>query len=136
MKVNAIYGMMQAAAAGIGIAMLPDYVTEGQDKLHRVRPASNSRLRGLFRLSPALKNSKRVGVFRDFIVGKARSELLASSSATPQCREHPLDPAPGTAPIRTAVSQQRGDCERFRPGLEPCRSRQTARRLLLRRCGS
>src|SRR3954447_21987411 len=26
-----------------------------------------------------------------------------------ECREQPLDPAPGTAPIRTAVSKQRGD---------------------------
>ncbi|MHB1104288.1 MAG: LysR family transcriptional regulator [Devosia sp.] len=73
MKVNAIYGMMQAAAAGIGIAMLPDYVTEDQDKLHRVLigielPAYEA----YFVYPPALKNSKRVGVFRDFIVGKAR----------------------------------------------------------------
>lgn len=73
MKVNAIYGEMQAAVAGIGIAMLPDYVTEGQDKLHRVLigielPAYEA----YFVYPPALKNSKRVGVFRDFIVGKAR----------------------------------------------------------------
>jgi DNA-binding transcriptional LysR family regulator len=73
MKVNAIYGMMQAAAAGIGIAMLPDYVTEGEDKLHRVLigielPAYEA----YFVYPPALKNSKRVGVFRDFIVTKAR----------------------------------------------------------------
>lgn len=73
MKVNAIYGMMQAAAAGIGIAMLPDYVTEGEGKLHRVLigielPAYEA----YFVYPPALKNSKRVGVFRDFIVGKAR----------------------------------------------------------------
>lgn len=73
MKVNAIYGMMQAAAAGIGIAMLPDYVTEGEEKLRRVLinielPAYEA----YFVYPPALKNSKRVGVFRDFIVGKAR----------------------------------------------------------------
>src|SRR4051812_22091304 len=36
MKVNAIYGMMQAARAGIGIAMLPDYVTEHETQLRRV----------------------------------------------------------------------------------------------------
>jgi DNA-binding transcriptional LysR family regulator len=73
MKVNAIYGMMQAARAGIGIAMLPDYVTEGEQQLMRVLedielPAYES----YFVYPPALKNSKRVGVFRDFIVGKAR----------------------------------------------------------------
>ena len=73
MKVNAIYGMMQAARANIGIAMLPDYITEGEDALQRVLtdieiPAYET----FFVYPPALKNSKRVGVFRDFLVGKAR----------------------------------------------------------------
>lgn len=73
MKVNAIYGMMQAAAAGIGIAMLPDYVTEGQEKLRRVLTGIElPAYEAYFVYPPALKNSKRVGVFRDFIVGKAR----------------------------------------------------------------
>src|SRR5690554_6006653 len=73
MKVNAIYGMMQATRAGIGIAMLPDYVTEGEDTLRQVLtdieiPAYEA----YFVYPPALKNSKRVGVFRDFLVAKAR----------------------------------------------------------------
>jgi DNA-binding transcriptional LysR family regulator len=73
LKVNAIYGMMQAARAGIGIAMLPDYVAEKEDQLQRILtgielPAYET----YFVYPPALKNSKRVGVFRDFLVGKAR----------------------------------------------------------------
>ena len=73
MKVNAIYGMMQAARAGIGIAMLPDYVTEGEAKLVRVLPGIElPAYEAYFVYPPALKNSKRVGVFRDFLVGKAR----------------------------------------------------------------
>ena len=73
MKVNAIYGEMQAAVAGIGIAMLPAYVTEGQDKLQRVLDSIElPAYEAYFVYPPALKNSKRVGVFRDFIVGKAR----------------------------------------------------------------
>lgn len=73
MRVNAIYGMMQACRAGIGIAMLPDYVTEEETTLRRVLvgielPAYEA----YFVYPPALKNSKRVGVFRDFLVGKAR----------------------------------------------------------------
>jgi DNA-binding transcriptional LysR family regulator len=73
LKVNAIYGMMQACRAGIGIAMLPDYVTEKEDGLVQVLP--NTELpayEAYFVYPPALKNSKRVGVFRDFLVGKAR----------------------------------------------------------------
>jgi DNA-binding transcriptional LysR family regulator len=73
MKVNAIYGMMQAARAGIGVAMLPDYVTENETNLQRVLAGIEiPAYEAYFVYPPALKNSKRVGVFRDFIVGKAR----------------------------------------------------------------
>lgn len=73
LKVNAIYGMMQAARAGIGIAMLPDYVTEGETDLQQVLTGIElPAYEAYFVYPPALKNSKRVGVFRDFIVGKAR----------------------------------------------------------------
>lgn len=73
LKVNAIYGMMQAARAGIGIAMVPDYVVENEDKLERVLTGVEiPSYETYFVYPPALKNSKRVGVFRDFLVGKAR----------------------------------------------------------------
>ena len=53
LKVNAVYGMMQAARAGIGIAMLPAYVTEKEDGLVQVLDRNRDpRIRGLFRLSP------------------------------------------------------------------------------------
>ncbi|MBD8064008.1 LysR family transcriptional regulator [Devosia sp. PTR5] len=73
LKVNAIYGMLQACQAGIGIAMLPDYVTERQEDLIRVLPEIETpAYEAYFVYPPALKNSKRVGVFRDFLVAKAR----------------------------------------------------------------
>ena len=73
LRVNAIYGMMQACRAGIGIAMLPAYVTDNEPELRRILggielPAYEA----YFVYPPALKNSKRVGVFRDFLVTKAR----------------------------------------------------------------
>jgi DNA-binding transcriptional LysR family regulator len=73
LKVNAIYGMMQAARAGIGIAMLPDYAAENESQLERVLVGIElPSYETYFVYPPALKNSKRVGVFRDFLVGKAR----------------------------------------------------------------
>ncbi|RUT35000.1 LysR family transcriptional regulator [Arsenicitalea aurantiaca] len=73
LKVNAIYGMMQAARAGIGIAMLPDYVTEEEENLVKVlAEVEIPAYEAYFVYPPALKSSKRVGVFRDFIVTKAR----------------------------------------------------------------
>ncbi|WDR05144.1 LysR family transcriptional regulator [Devosia rhodophyticola] len=73
LKVNAIYGMMQATRAGAGIAMLPDYVTEQEDNLVQVfNEIQIPEYEAFFVYPPALKNSKRVGVFRDFLVAKAR----------------------------------------------------------------
>jgi DNA-binding transcriptional LysR family regulator len=73
LKVNAIYGMMQACRAGIGIAMLPAYVTEKEDGLTQVlAEVELPAYEAYFVYPPALKNSKRVGVFRDFLVSKAR----------------------------------------------------------------
>jgi DNA-binding transcriptional LysR family regulator len=73
LKVNAIWGMMQACRAGLGIAMLPDYVTEFEPSLQRVLTGIElPAYEAYFVYPPALKNSKRVGVFRDFLVGKAR----------------------------------------------------------------
>lgn len=73
LKVNAIYGQMQAARAGIGIAMLPDYIAEDEHELVRVLDqVETPEFETYFVYPPALKSSKRVGVFRDFLVGKAR----------------------------------------------------------------
>ncbi|QQR39942.1 LysR family transcriptional regulator [Devosia rhizoryzae] len=73
LRVNAINGMMQACRAGIGIAMLPAYVTEKEDGLVEVLPDTElPAYEAYFVYPPALKNSKRVGVFRDFLVSKAR----------------------------------------------------------------
>jgi DNA-binding transcriptional LysR family regulator len=73
LKVNAIYGMMQAGRAGIGIAMLPDYVVENQPEMVKILPGIElPAYETYFVYPPALKNSKRVGVFRDYLVSKAR----------------------------------------------------------------
>ncbi len=73
LKVNAIFGMIQAARTGVGIAMLPDYAVEGAGELVRILPEIRlPEFDTYFVYPPALKNSKRVGVFRDFLVGSAR----------------------------------------------------------------
>lgn len=73
LRVNSIYGMMQAARAGIGIAMLPDYAAKDEPALVRVlEQVEMPEFETYFVYPPALKNSKRVGVFRDFLVSKAR----------------------------------------------------------------
>ncbi|MCB9994390.1 MAG: LysR family transcriptional regulator [Hyphomicrobiaceae bacterium] len=73
LRVNAISGMVQAVRAGTGLAMLPDYVLEGADELEAVLPEIRlPEFDTYFVYPPALKNSKRVHVFRDFLVESAR----------------------------------------------------------------
>ncbi|MCF6344548.1 MAG: LysR family transcriptional regulator [Devosiaceae bacterium] len=73
LKVNSIYGMLQAVRAGIGIAMLPDYATRGEPELARILgEVELPEFETFFVYPPTLKNSKRVAVFRDFLVKKSR----------------------------------------------------------------
>ncbi len=73
LKVNSIYGMLQAVRAGIGIAMLPDYATRGEPELAQIlSQVKLPEFETFFVYPPTLKNSKRVGAFRDFLVKKSR----------------------------------------------------------------
>ncbi len=73
LRVNAIAGMTKAVKAGVGVAMLPDYAAEGDLEMVRVLPEIKlPAFDTYFVYPPALKNSKRVGVFRDFLVASAR----------------------------------------------------------------
>jgi len=73
LRVNAITGMTQAVRAGVGIAMLPDYATENANDLVPILTELElPEFETYFVYPPALKTSKRVGVFRDFLVASAR----------------------------------------------------------------
>jgi DNA-binding transcriptional LysR family regulator len=73
LRVNAIFGMLQAVRQHIGMAMLPDYIVEEEPNLVRVLDGIDlPEFETFFVYPPALKNSKRVGVFRDFLVSKSR----------------------------------------------------------------
>ncbi|WP_142848357.1 LysR family transcriptional regulator [Telmatospirillum sp. J64-1] len=71
LKVNNIYGIFRAAQSGLGLAALPDYMGREADNLVEILPE----LRGpsfdaYFVYPEELRNSKRIAVFRDFIVRK------------------------------------------------------------------
>ena len=71
--ISAATNLKVIGRAGIGVAMLPAYVTEKEDGLIQVLPEIElPAYEAYFVYPPALKNSKRVGVFRDFLVSKAR----------------------------------------------------------------
>jgi DNA-binding transcriptional LysR family regulator len=73
MCVNNIIAMGKAIETGIGLGALPDYFTHGNDKLVRVLPDTLGPNYEVHLCYPdTLRGSKRVAVFRDFLVSQAR----------------------------------------------------------------
>jgi len=69
MRVNNITGILKAVEAGLGIGVLPDYVAAGNPELMRVQPdvpAPSFDVHLVY--ADALRQSKRVAAFRDFLV--------------------------------------------------------------------
>ena len=72
-KVNNTLGMLRAVESGIGIAALPDYIIESDSKAVRVLPNTDGpSIETYFVYPEELRNSKRIGVFRDFLLKKVK----------------------------------------------------------------
>jgi DNA-binding transcriptional LysR family regulator len=73
LRINNIGGILQAAEAGLGIAALPDYVAAERKTLVRLVPDIEGPTFDVHLVyCDALRQSKRVGAFRDFLVREAR----------------------------------------------------------------
>ncbi len=71
LKVNSIYGIFRAVQSGTGIAALPDYLSREADNLVEVLPELRGPSFDAFFVYPEeLRHSKRIGVFRDFLIRK------------------------------------------------------------------
>tara|TARA_Y100001970_G_scaffold294331_1_gene450775 strand:- start:79020 stop:79910 length:891 start_codon:yes stop_codon:yes gene_type:complete len=69
LEVNNIYCMVQAVESGLGIAGLPDYSVQDHTRLKRVLPdIEGPEIDSFFVYPEELKHSKRVNVFRDFLI--------------------------------------------------------------------
>ncbi len=72
-KVNNIYGVLQSVMSGLGLGALPDYIAHGSNRVVRVLPdIDGPKLETFFVYPEELRNSKRVGVFRDFLLRKVK----------------------------------------------------------------
>ena len=70
---NSVLAMKYAIRAGIGIGMIPDYLIEDEaDLVPVLREVEVPTLPIYFVLPEELKTAKKVQVFRDFLVSKAR----------------------------------------------------------------
>jgi DNA-binding transcriptional LysR family regulator len=73
LRVNSAYAMRRATETGIGLASLPDYIVGKNSSLVQIDlPAETPAFDTYFVYPEELKDSKRVTVFRDFIVSKAK----------------------------------------------------------------
>jgi len=68
LTVNNYFGVLQATLNGLGIGVLPDYVTEDHPQLVRVLPEIESNEVPVFLAYPEeLRSSRRIAAFREFI---------------------------------------------------------------------
>ena len=67
--INNVYAIFKALQAGIGIGALPEYMVQGANDLVRVLPQiQGPRIDAYFVYPEELRNSKRIQVFRDFLL--------------------------------------------------------------------
>jgi len=80
-EISSLFGMLKAAESGIGIVGLPDYMTQGVVNLTRVLPGFKGPATDVYlTYSMELKNSKRIMVFKDFIVRKLAEDGMSKAS--------------------------------------------------------
>jgi DNA-binding transcriptional LysR family regulator len=70
-EVNSLTGMLRAVQSGLGLAALPDYMGPDLDGLLQVLPELKApKLDAYFVYPEEMRHSKRVAVFRDFLVAE------------------------------------------------------------------
>lgn len=71
LRVNSIYGIYRAVRSGLGIASLPDFMSPEKVNLRRVLPQLEGPVTQAYFVYPEeLRHSKRIAVFRDFLLRK------------------------------------------------------------------
>jgi len=71
LMVNNVYAILRAVENGIGIAAFPDYMAQESDKITQVLPElEGPSYESYFVYPEELRNSKRIAVFRDFLIRK------------------------------------------------------------------
>lgn len=81
-KINSLVGMMEAVEGGLGIAGLPDHMVAGKPGITRVLPDIKRPETDLYLIYPVeLRNSKRIRVFKEFIVRKLAEIGLRTPSS-------------------------------------------------------
>jgi DNA-binding transcriptional LysR family regulator len=71
LEMNSVTGILRAVESGLGMAALPDYMrTETEHLVHVLPEMKAPTIEAYFVYPEELRNSKRVAVFRDFLLAK------------------------------------------------------------------
>jgi len=71
LKINNVYGILRAVQSGLGIGAMPDFLANEADNLVRVLPDLEGPTNYAYFVYPQeLRTSRRIVVFRDFVVQK------------------------------------------------------------------
>ena len=78
LAVNNTYGKLRAVNSGLGLASLPDFVAAENSSLVRVLPELSGPPNEAYFVYPEeLRSSKRISVFRDFLLRKVAEGRLS-----------------------------------------------------------
>ena len=82
LRVNNVYGIFRAVQSGLGIGALPEYMSREVDNLIEILPQMRGPTFDTYFVYPEeLRDSKRISVFRDFLLRKvAEAGLLHGPS--------------------------------------------------------
>lgn len=73
LHINNVYGIRRAVEAGLGLASLPDYIVGNNTNLVRIDLTEETPQFDTYLVYPEeLRQSKRIAVFRDFVVARAK----------------------------------------------------------------
>ncbi len=74
LRINNLYALHNAVKRGVGVAILPDYLTKEETDLVKLLPEAQVPSFATYFVYPAeLKNSAKVNAFRDFLLAKAQT---------------------------------------------------------------
>jgi len=69
LRINSIYGVLQAVKSGLGIAALPDYLVHGSTNVVRIlNSIEGPALPAYLVYTQEARNSRRISVFKEFII--------------------------------------------------------------------
>ncbi|MGE0754121.1 MAG: LysR family transcriptional regulator [Alphaproteobacteria bacterium] len=78
-QINSLHGMLKAVEGGLGIAGLPDYMVGNRPHISRILPTLKGPATEIYYVySMEMRSSKRVNVFKDFIVRKLAEDGLST----------------------------------------------------------